>query len=226
MQLLESDRASPLRCARDGQPRCPSMIKRYLSIFHRDTRGNVAVIFTIALIPIIAAVGCAVDYSVASRVQAKLQAAADAASVGAISVGSAGYNAAMSMTSNGSVPAGVTQASNFFDGNASTATGYNGLVVSSTVTKTGTALSSNVQFTAQVPTTFMSVVGFNSITVGGTSSSTASLPLYLDFYLMLDVSGSMGLPSTTAEAQRMQSISWVPLLQDSPVPQFQNQCQL
>ncbi|MBS0530383.1 MAG: pilus assembly protein, partial [Proteobacteria bacterium] len=37
--------------------------------------------------------------------------------------------------------------------------------------------------------------------------SVAALPLYLDFYLLLDVSGSMGLPSTTAEAQRMQSIN-------------------
>ncbi len=30
---------------------------------------------------------------------------------------------------------------------------------------------------------------------------------YLDFYLTLDVSGSMGLPSTTAEAQRMQAVN-------------------
>jgi hypothetical protein len=33
------------------------------------------------------------------------------------------------------------------------------------------------------------------------------MPLYLDFYLMLDVSGSMGLPSTSAEAVRMQNIN-------------------
>src|SRR6202012_3380823 len=48
--------------------------------------------------------------------------------------------------------------------------------------------------------------GFPSLTVTGTSSSSSSLPLYLDFYLVLDVSGSMGLPSTAAEAQRMQAI--------------------
>ena len=38
------------------------------------------------------------------------------------------------------------------------------------------------------------------MTVTGSSKSTASLPPYLDFYLTLDVSGSMGLPSTTAKA--------------------------
>src|SRR5213079_1200963 len=39
------------------------------------------------------------------------------------------------------------------------------------------------------------------------SSSAATLPPYLDFYLTLDVSGSMGLPSTTDEAKRLQYLS-------------------
>ena len=39
------------------------------------------------------------------------------------------------------------------------------------------------------------------MTVTGISRSSSSLPLYLDFYLTLDVSGSMGLPSTPAEAR-------------------------
>jgi hypothetical protein len=53
----------------------------------------------------------------------------------------------------------------------------------------------------------MRVVGFQKVTVTGTSKASASLPPYLDFYLVLDVSGSMGLPSTTAEAVRMQNIN-------------------
>jgi hypothetical protein len=53
----------------------------------------------------------------------------------------------------------------------------------------------------------MKVVGKQKLTVSGSSSSSASLPPYLDFYLTLDVSGSMGLPSTTAEAVRMQAIN-------------------
>jgi hypothetical protein len=53
----------------------------------------------------------------------------------------------------------------------------------------------------------MNVVGFQKLTVTGTSTASASLPPYLDFYLLLDVSGSMGLPSTTAEAVRMQSVN-------------------
>jgi Flp pilus assembly protein TadG len=182
-------------------------LSRLIGRFGGDRRGNIAVIFAIACVPIISAVGCAVDYSMAARMKAKLQSAADAASVASISQKSPGYVAAAAMTSNGPVPAGVTDANNIFNGTMSTITGYSNLSVTSTVTKTGIKLASNVQFSARVPTTFMNVVGWSSMTVTGSSTSNASLPPYLDFYLLLDVSGSMGLPSTSAEAVRMQSIN-------------------
>src|ERR1700730_1511940 len=114
--------------------------------FRKDRRGNVAVIFAIALLPILTAVGWAVDYSLATRMRAKLQSAADAASVASISQKSPGYTAAAAMTGNGSVTAGFTDANNVFNGNMSTITGYTNLAVTSTVTKTGTKLTSNVQF--------------------------------------------------------------------------------
>jgi Putative Flp pilus-assembly TadE/G-like len=113
---------------------------RLLSVagrFRRDGSGNIAVIFTIALLPVFSAVGCAVDYSMATRMRAKLEAAADAASVAAISRKSAGYTAAAAMTGNGPVSAGVTEANAVFDGNMSAVTGYANLTRTSTVTKTG-----------------------------------------------------------------------------------------
>ncbi|WP_022719583.1 TadE/TadG family type IV pilus assembly protein [Rhodopseudomonas sp. B29] len=176
-------------------------------MFVRDRRGNVAIIFALAVLPILAAVGCAVDYAMAAKIRTQLQKAADTASLASISFNGAGYKAAVAMTSNGTVSAGNTEATNVFNGNASVVTGYTGLNISPTVTKTGATLKSVVNFTAKVPTSFMGVFGTKTVTVGGSSTASASLPLYLDFYLMLDVSGSMGLPSTTAEAQRMQSIN-------------------
>jgi len=175
--------------------------------FRTDYRGNVAIVFALTLLPILAAVGCAVDYSLASRMKSKLQVAADAASVAAISKNSAGYKAAISMTQNGPVPAGVTDANAVFNGSAATFSGYNNLTVSSTVTKTGATLSSSVQFSASIPTVFLGILGYSSLTLAGTSTSSAGLPLYLDFYLVIDVSGSMGLPSTTSEAQRLQAVT-------------------
>jgi Flp pilus assembly protein TadG len=165
----------------------------------------VAVIFTIALVPIVAATGCAVDYSLATGMKAKLQSAADAASVASISQKSPGYVAAAQMTGNGPVAAGITDANNIFNGNMSAVAGFSNLTLTSTVTKTGITL--NVQFSANVPVVFIKVLGYQTLPVTGYSKATASLPPYLDFYLTLDVSGSMGLPSTSTEAVRMQSIN-------------------
>jgi Flp pilus assembly protein TadG len=175
--------------------------------FRGDQRGNIAVIFVLALLPILSAIGCAVDYSQATRMKSKLQSAADAASVASLSQKSPGFAAASLMTSDGSVAAAVTDANNVFNGNISGTTGYTNLSLTSTVTKTGPKLNSTVSFTADVPTTFMQVAGFPKMTVSGVSKSIASLPLYLDFYLMLDVSGSMGLASTTAEQNRLAAIN-------------------
>ncbi len=180
-----------------------------LKSFVRDKRGNIAVIFAIASIPLLAAVGCAVDYAMATRIKAKLQSAADAASVGALAVGSPAYLAAGQMGSTGPVPAGVTDATNIFKGNISGANGFANLSVqvTPTVTKTNSNITATVSFSVDVPTTFVKLIGFPTLTLTGSSQSSGSLPMYLDFYLLLDVSGSMGLPSTTAEAQRMQAIN-------------------
>jgi Flp pilus assembly protein TadG len=181
---------------------------RLMFRFRKDQRGNLAVIFAIACVPLISGIGCAIDYTEAVRIKSKLQSAADAAAVAAISQQSAGWLAASLMTTNGEVTAGETDARNVFNGNITNFnTLFNGQTVAATVTKTGANLTSVVSFTANVPVTFMNVVGFQQLTVSGSSSASSSLPLYLDFYLTLDVSGSMGLPSTTAEAQRMQAVN-------------------
>ena len=141
-----------------------------------------------------------------------MQTAADSASIAALSQKSPGFVAASAMTGNGSVTDGVADANNVFDANMNGITGYQNLVRSSTVTKTGIKLAASVTYTADVPVTFLKVIGYQKLTVTGVSSSAATLPPYLDFYLTLDVSGSMGLPSTPAEQTRLGKINpdnWV-----------------
>ena len=182
-----------------------------LNRFRRDQRGNIAVIFAIACIPLISAVGCAIDYSEATRMKAKLQSAADAAAVASISAQSPGWLAASTMTGNGEVTVAETAAMNIFNGNITGANNslftLNSKTTTAVVTKTGPNLTATVTFSANVPVTFMKVVGFSQLTVTGSSSASSSLPLYLDFYVMLDVSGSMGLPSTNAEQTRLTAVN-------------------
>ena len=65
-----------------------------LGRFRRDRRGNIAVIFALSLLPVLSCIGCAVDYSRATQLRSKLQAAIDAASVGSIAKTSPAFIAA------------------------------------------------------------------------------------------------------------------------------------
>ena len=62
-------------------------------------------------------------------------------------------------------------------------------------------------FSEQVPTSFMKILGYSNITVSGSSTASYSMPVYINFYLMLDVSGSMSFPSTAAEQARLMAVN-------------------
>jgi Flp pilus assembly protein TadG len=178
---------------------------REISGFRRDSSGNIGVIFALALLPLISAVGCAVDYNRATQIRSKLQAAADAASVGSISRTSPAFIAAGTMTSDGAIPVGVTDAANIFNANMSDASGYTLNSVTPTVVRATGAVTSTIQFSATVPTMFLGVMGKTAMTVTGTSTSTANMPLYIDFYLLLDNSPSMSVGATPTDVAAMVS---------------------
>ena len=171
--------------------------------FRSDQRGNIAVIFAIALLPILSAIGCAVDYSRATQLRSKLLAAADAASVGSISKTSPAFIAAGTMSSDGPIPVGVTDATNIFNGNMANESGYTINSVTPAVAKAGGTVTSTVQFSATLPAIFLGVMGKSSMTVNGTSTATVNMPLFVDFYLLLDNSPSMGVGATPADVSTM-----------------------
>jgi Putative Flp pilus-assembly TadE/G-like len=176
---------------------------RLIDRFRRDRRGNIAVLFVLALMPILSAIGCAIDYSRATQLRSKLQAAVDAASVGSVAKASPAFVAAGSMVSDGPIPAGVTDATNIFNGNMSGVTGYTLNSVTPVVTKTGGAVTSTVSFSGNISTMFLGVMGKTTMTVSGSSTSTANMPLFIDFYLLLDNSPSMGVGATPADVTTM-----------------------
>ena len=187
-----------------------AQFRTLVSNFRLNKQGNVAVITALASLPMIAAVGCVIDYSTASSIKTKLQAAADAASLATVSVNSTAVTAAQSMSANGTVSGGSTFATNFFNANLTTVpqdVGYTNLTPTATVSLSGTTMTAVVSFTAQVPTYFLGILGYKNIAVSGTSTASYSFPTYINFYLMLDVSGSMSFPSTTAEQSRLQAVN-------------------
>lgn len=185
-------------------------LRKLIGRFRRSRRGNVAVICALCAVPMVSAVGCVVDYSMASTIKTKLQAAADAATLATVSINSSVITTAKNMSGNGTVSNGSTAAINYFNANLTGApenTGYTGLTSSATVSKSGQVITAAVTFSASVPTYFMGILGYRNLTISGTSTANYSLPTFIDFYLMLDVSGSMSFPSTTSEQQRLMAVN-------------------
>ena len=172
--------------------------------FRRSEGGNVLLTFGLLLIPLMAAVGAAVDYGRANNYRSQLMAAADAASVGAVAKSSPAVAAAITMQNDGNIPSGVADALAIFNAQLLTKTNWwSGLAPQATVTKSNGVVSSTVQFTAQVPAMFMKLFGKTSIPISGISKASNRVPLYIDFYLLLDNTPSMGVGATTGDIAKM-----------------------
>ncbi len=143
--------------------------------------GNVSVIFGVALVPLISAVGMSVDYSSAVMTKSKIQAALDAAALAA----------GRKLQTSGDVGAAETTATNHF--NAS----LNGEITANLAIDgiDGTTGVINLSATSSVPTQFMKVVGINTIDVAASTQAELALggsgQLDIELSMMLDVTGSM-----------------------------------
>lgn len=147
----------------------PSLLHRLLCC----RQGSIAYIFALALLPMIASVGLAVDAARAYAVKSKLSFALDAAG---LAVGS----------SNGTTAELTAIGQKFFDAN------FTGTGVPATATFTVTVNGDKISATgsALVETTFMKVVGINQVSVSETSEVTRAIR-GLELALVLDNTGSM-----------------------------------
>ena len=179
-------------------------VRNRATAFQRDKRGSIAIVFALSLIVLVGFAGTAVDYGTAYRSRDMFQSAADAASLSVVSVDSPSYQYAATLLADGPVPTAEAAARVAFN------TELAGLnqsmlvpMVTSTVLKTGAKLTSTVTFSVNVPTHFLGLFGVQTINVSGRSSSVNLLPVFLDFYLLLDNSPSMGVAATQADIDTM-----------------------
>jgi Flp pilus assembly protein TadG len=171
----------------------------------RDRRGNVMLLFGLALIPLVFATGMGIDYGKAMRLQTQMEAAADAAALAAVSQQALNWTPATAKTT----------AQNFF---ISQTTGLTGMTINYNdtsqfnvvVSDTNGAINvrtATVTFRATSANAFGAILGQSTLTIKGTSASTASTAPNIDFYVLMDMSGSMALPTTTAGLSQMTSLT-------------------
>ncbi len=154
-----------------------SSMSRLLRRFKRDRRGNVAITFALATLPIIGFVGAAVDYSSANQAKADLQAALDSTALMLAKYAPTHTDAEIQV-----------KASDYFKAIFDAPNATN---ISLSATYTASPTKVVVDGSAQVPTAFMSALGYDYITINGSSTTTWGTTK-LRVALVLDNTGSMG----------------------------------
>jgi Flp pilus assembly protein TadG len=188
---------------------------RRASDLPRDRRGNMTIMFGLLVIPFAVILGLGIDYYKALSDKNRLDAASDAAALAAITTAQQYINNNSQTQTNPTLlnnaeAAGLAQAQKVFNANAGTTE----LVAPATPTITfqpstanSRTITATATYTSQVPTNFGGLVGVNIIPITGASTASLTMGTYLDFYLLLDVSGSMGIPTTTAGQNALAAIN-------------------
>lgn len=173
----------------------------------KDRRGNFGILTALAIVPLLGAAGIAIDYGHALEVRTQLMGAADAAALGAISAKSPALAAAQQMTQDGEISVGETDGRDLFLSQRDLNLGATAVDVDVNVVKSGGDISSNVSFTAHVPTTFMQIFGQETMTVTGVATAVygAQAKFYTDFYMLLDNTPSMGIGATKADMNALKA---------------------
>ena len=163
--------------------------------FRAEGSGTVAITFALSALPLLALVGAGVDYGRFTEVQGRLNQAADASALASVS---RSLNPQMNLPN-------VDAVKTYF--NSSVGKLPDGVTYNVTVTPTTSvnSLFVTVSYRANVPTMLMKIIGYQSAEISGTASAVAQFPKYIDFYLMLDNSPSMGLAATTQDITNMQT---------------------
>jgi Flp pilus assembly protein TadG len=156
--------------------------------FLKDSRGNVAVIFGICVVPMTFLVGMGIDYGQAAMRNDQLNSAADAAALAAVTTAMMASNDAAS----------IKAATNTFNAQASVISGvtYNPASLTVTVVDSITTRTVTVSYVAASTNAFPSILGSPTIALGGQSQSIGQSPPNINFYLLLDTSPSMAIAAT------------------------------
>lgn len=170
------------------------MLRGAMRCFARDRRANVAIIFALVMVPTIFLLGMALDYTLALRKKAQLDAAADAAAVAAV-------RPAMLTQSDDTVVQATAAA--VFAAKANIAGLSSVPTPTINVVDSGLQRTITVSYTAQSINNFPGVLGKQTWQIQGTSTARASSAPNMNFYLLMDDSPSMGIGATTTDISNL-----------------------
>ena len=167
--------------------------------FGRDRSGNIGLMFAVTVLPALMFIGLAIDYSRSAAIKAQLDSAADGAALAAVAKIWDSSDTGLGVNS------GVREADarRVFMASANLVADLSISRVDVRVEQQANNVIATVSYEGDVKVAFGNLFATDRIAVGGTATSIKPLPPYIDFYLLLDVSGSMGLASTPAGQAQM-----------------------
>lgn len=167
-----------------------------------DRAGSLTTMFAFSLIPMIGFVGLATDYGLELAAKSKLDHAADAAAIAAITSAQSyivAYKGSGDPTT-AAIAVGKAQGQAQFSANtgslpASVPTPTINMAVS------GRQVNATVSYSFSMPTIFMRALGTTTMSFSGSAGSTLTIPAFTNIYVVIDVSSSMGIGATVADQQ-------------------------
>jgi len=173
-----------------------------LRLFRHDRNGSVAIIAAFTFAVILVLIGGLIDFSIAVSNRIRLQDIADSAILVATTPAEMLNSAATAQqdvnTTWGLSTAAITNVSGL------TATVN---VVDTTAGSGGKQRNVTLTFAGQSTTFFGALLGYNSIKVGGTSTAARSTAPYINIYVLIDNSQSMGIGSTQTDMINLYNVS-------------------
>jgi|APMI01.1.fsa_nt_gi Flp pilus assembly protein TadG len=185
-------------------------LSRALDSFARDTRGNLGMILGVAAVPLVLAVGAAVEYSRGVDLRTRVTAAADAAALAGVlaaqtTLQNASLNAATSATLAAARIDGADAAQKYFDSTTANLQAVKNLKGTPSVEIAGQTVTVSMMFQARVPMAFGAFFNKKSLEIANTvtANSGAGGGQFLDVHVVMDNSASMGVGATLADINAM-----------------------
>lgn len=183
-------------------PRAIFAAVRGARIFSSNSNGTVAILFAVALFPIMLAAGGAIDYAATIRAKQSLDTLADSAALAAAEFaaqeyrsGNAGWNAAAISAGQKSFAAG-------------TMTSRSDVTIAPptvSVSMSGQTMSATVAYSAAVKTNVLRIARINTMAVRNSVTTGVTVAKFTDLHIVIDNSQSMGMAASAADENIIQT---------------------
>lgn len=171
-----------------------------------DRRGAVAMIFALALVPVLGIVGLSVDYTTALVAKSRFQTSIDASALAGVRAAKAKLSERGGTSAQARAVA-VAAANQYLASNLPNINFVGTPTNIADFTIEGGAIEATISYTAQMQTSMSRLFGINSFQLGSKSTVSTTLPRFVNTYFLLDNSASMGLADDEANKALMKRLT-------------------